>query len=436
MTRPFVSVTLEGPDDGGDFGRNTPGTATGGIQEAIDYAHANLRDVYIWGGRGGVHEGVGTSGNVYHLEETVRVPWSQDFRLDGGNYVMAYRPETGHAIHFDSQMNCRYKFGLVTSASADPTVAIRPETAGPDDFTVVTASVFDFSCVVCNHPEATGLLLDSSKGQIINSTFFAEETNTRGTGVHLSDGDGKGFNLSNNHMTIPYGNQYHGTGNSTGLRLGDPNSDKVLHNRLELSFHAPRAAHFDEETRRYVTVAGFVGENAVGADIFAQRNYLTLSMFGPREPGKDIVFEPSARDNTIIALSLPNGVTNNARVPSNRIITNWPTGFSLETPAVPPSGEGLANRTSHAVQVIIVEPGEVSSWSLADCGSTAPRVPYNLSLVDNSAPEPPPPDAERQPDSQAIDSGFFAGQTVMLEPGDEISITYSQPPVWRWKGYN
>ena len=113
--KPYVSVTLEGPDDGGDFGRNTPGTRTGGIQEALDYAHAHSRDVWIWGGRGGVHDGVGSSHNIYTLEETLRVPWSQDFRLDGGNYLLSYTGESGHAIHFDSQMNCRYKFGLVSS---------------------------------------------------------------------------------------------------------------------------------------------------------------------------------------------------------------------------------------------------------------------------------------------------------------------------------
>ena len=320
-------------------------------------------------------------------------------------------------------MNCRYKFGLITSASEDSAVAIRPESEGPDDFVVVTVSVFDFSCIVCNHPEATGLLLDSSKGQVINSTVFAEETNTRGTGVHVSDGNGAGFNLSNNRMTIPYGNQYHGTGNCTGLQLGDANSTKVLHNTFDLSFHAPRAAHFDKTTRRYVAEDGFVGENAVGARIHAQRNYLTLSMFG-------------TRDNTIVAMSLPNGVTNNARVPSNRIISNWPTGFSIDTPPVPPSGETLVNRTSHAVQLIIVEPGEVSAWTITDCGSTAPRIPYNLSLVDNSASEPPPPDEEREPVSQTIENGPVAGQTMLLEPGDGVAFNYTEPPVWRWKGYH
>ena len=55
--KPYVLVTLEGPEDGGDFGPHTPGTKTSGIQEALDYAHAHCRDVFIFGGRGGVHAG-------------------------------------------------------------------------------------------------------------------------------------------------------------------------------------------------------------------------------------------------------------------------------------------------------------------------------------------------------------------------------------------
>ncbi len=177
---PFVFVTLQGPDDGGDFGPGTPGTKTGGIQEAIDHAHAICRDVYIWGGRGGLHEGKGLPDNIYRLEETLRIPWSQDFRLDGGNYLLHYTGDSGPAVHIDSQMNCRYKFGLITSNAPGPVVCIKPELPGPDDFTVITASIFDFSCVVSHHPDGVSIQLDSSTGPIINSFFFAEETNNHG----------------------------------------------------------------------------------------------------------------------------------------------------------------------------------------------------------------------------------------------------------------
>ena len=40
--KPFVTVTPNGPDDGGDFGPNTPGTQTAGIQEAINFLSSQM----------------------------------------------------------------------------------------------------------------------------------------------------------------------------------------------------------------------------------------------------------------------------------------------------------------------------------------------------------------------------------------------------------
>ncbi|MBI4551144.1 MAG: hypothetical protein HY710_02665 [Candidatus Latescibacteria bacterium] len=431
--KPYVFVTLQGPDDGGDFGPNTPGTKTSGIQEALDYAHAHCRDVYIWGGRGGMHDGEGMPYNIYTLDETLRVPWSQDFRVDGGNALFAYQKTTGHAIHIDSQMNCRYKFGLITSQSPDAAVAIKPETPGPDDFVVVTASLFDFSAVVSSHPDGVGILIDSSKGPIINSLIFAEETNTVGTGVYVTDNGGVGQWISNNRIHVPYGNQYHATGRCTGLRLGDPGSQKIVHNRFEMSFHAPRGAHFDSERKRYVIIEDFVPDDAIGADIFAQRNVLTFSLFGKRAPGQDIVFEPDSRDNTVFAFDLPNGITNKARMPTNKVVPNWTVGFDVPTPPMPASGDEVVNTNPYTMQVIILTPGAVSEWTIADAEGTAQTIPHNLSLVDNLTRPPRPIPPPRPSSAQTISAGLVAGQTFILEPGDRVSFTYTQAPTWRWK---
>ena len=61
------------------------------------------------------------------------------------------------------------------------------------------------------------------------------------------------------------------------MRLGDPGSMKIVHNRLELSFHAPCGAYFDPEKKAYVTARYFVPEEAIAAPIFAHHNALTLS---------------------------------------------------------------------------------------------------------------------------------------------------------------
>ena len=274
---------------------------------------------------------------------------------------------------------------------------------------------------------------------IVNSKIFAEETNTIKCGVHLTDNGGTGQWISNNQIEVMFGNQMHSKGDCTGLQLGEAGSAKIVHNRFDMSFHAPRGAHFDPEkenlpstAERLVTLDNFTPPNAVGADIHAQRNMLTLSFFGLRAPGSDIIFQPDARDNTVLAMTLPNGVTNNATSPTNRIIPNWPVGFDVTTPEFPASGEPLVNTTSYAVQIIILTAGEIDRWTITDAGSTPQTTPYNLSLVDNLMRPPRPLQPPRQSESETITGGLFPGQTLILKPGEQISFDYSKPATWRW----
>jgi len=43
----IITITPNGPDDGGDFGPNTPGTTSGGVNEALAYAQANGIDIIL-----------------------------------------------------------------------------------------------------------------------------------------------------------------------------------------------------------------------------------------------------------------------------------------------------------------------------------------------------------------------------------------------------
>jgi hypothetical protein len=431
---PYILVAPE--DQGGQFDPHTPGTRTSGLQEALDCAHRECRDVYIAGGRGGLHRGEGVDQNLYYLDETLRVPWSQDFRLDGGNYLLVYRPAQGSALHLDSQMNGHYRFGLVCSNSPDPVVLVRPQTSGPDDFAVFTASRLEFSAIVSAHPQGVGLQLDSSQGMIVNSRVLAEEINAAGTGLYLSDGQGQGRLLGNNQVEILYGNQYHAGDHCTGLRLGDPGSRQILDNHLSFSLHAPRGAYFDAAQKVYQTRPEYVPEQALGAQLSAQRNELRLSFYGRRAPGHDLVFEAEARENAVYTFALPNGLTSRARIPTNRVVLNHPPGFSVATPPVPPSGSWALNTTCFRVQVLITESGQVSSWTLAEAEYLPASLPHNLSLVDNLRHPPRPVPLSPPPESQTIHSFLFPGQTFVLEPGEKVQFTYSQPPVWRWKGVN
>jgi hypothetical protein len=429
----WVQVTLNGPDDGGDFGPNTKGTMTGGIQEALDYAHANFRDVYIWGGRGGLDSKRLVAENIYHLKETLRVPWSQDFRLDGGNYVLNYEKKTGTALHIDSQMSCKYKFGLIVSESKDPVVLVKPDSAGPDNFRAVVTSDFEFVAPVCMHPEGTGLLLDSSKGPVMHSRFFSTEINSYGVALRLSDNSGRGRWVANNWIHVAMGNQYHAVGDALGIKLGDKDSDQVVHNRIEMSLHAPRGAYFDYKTKTYKLPENFVPPaGSIGADIFGQRNQLSLSFYGKRAEGKDIVFEEGSRDNVVYALNLPNGYSNLAMIPNNRIVTSWDVGFDVPTPEVPASGRDVVNTTPYTIDAMILSPGKVSGWKITEPEAAPQDFPRNTTIAD-TVKGAQHPEKFAPARSQKFESGLSGGQSITLQPGDKITVTYSSPPAWRWR---
>ena len=72
--------------------------------------------------------------------------------------------------------------------------------------------------------------------------------------------------------------------------------------------------------------------------------------------------------------------------------------------------------------------------TLADCGSTAPLAPFNLSLADSLGARPAEPGPEREAGTQTVAGPLYAGQVIPLEPGDAVSLVYDAPPVWRWKG--
>jgi hypothetical protein len=403
--KPIVRVTLDGPDDGGDFGPNTPGTGTGGIQEALDYAHTYCRDVYIYGGRGGFQDIDMKGSNIYTLHETLRIPWSQDFRLDGGNYLLHYLPKTGDAVIVDSQMSCRFKFGLVVSNSEDGAgFHIMPHNEGPDKFSVITTTVFDFSAIV-TVGEAVGILLDASQGAIVQNTILSDETNTRGIGIYLTTkGSNKG--IIDNTFRVVFNQQGHASANCTNLRVGDPGVTNIRDNHFEMTLYSPRGVYLDEKLMRWIEPDGFIPpDSAMGAQIFAQNNRFDLKFYGKRSPGNDLVFEEGSRNNTVFAYNLPNGLTNRAPTSNNRVIPNWSVGFDLATPPVPGSGSVLVNTTCFLVEVMITDPGQVSAWSLFDANGT----------------------------EQAFLAGLHAGQAFSLEPGEAVKLSYGKAPGWRWR---
>jgi hypothetical protein len=299
-----IVVSPNGPEDGGDFGPKTPGTRTSGLQEALDAAKAQAKDVYVAGGSWTADK---TTPVVYQLNATLHIPWMQNFRLDSGQSVLNYTPKNGDAVVFDSQMSCSYRLGLVVSASDGATVRMQPTTAGPDRFKVITSTEFVFNALVggggawpggeaynsnldkSRRWTGTGLWLDGSEGSIDANKITVIETVGCATGLLLTGGVSRNtIEETNIHLCRDH------------IRLGGQDDARPSDNRIEA----------------FMDCQGI--ESASGARVYGSRNLLTLSArHFPQGP--QLVFEKSANDNLAIVHS--RGVTTDLSPQrSNRLI--------------------------------------------------------------------------------------------------------------------
>ncbi|MAT13778.1 MAG: hypothetical protein CMJ46_00730 [Planctomyces sp.] len=390
----FIVVTPQGPHDGGDFGPNTPETRTSGLQEAFDLAKQTTQDVYIVGGNltHGENQGV-----LYFLDETLRIPWMQDFRIDGGEYVIHYRPPSGDAVVIDSAMSCNYKFGIIASNSNGSVLRIQPTTEGPDRFKVFCCTMIQVNALVGGGGAwmggeafnndlkedhawvGTGLWLDGAIGSINDNKININEVVGCRTSMLLT---GK---CSNNWIDAPFLHL-----SETHLQLGtSEDHNGVSRNRIRATMDSQGI------------------KNGTGARVFGSSNILEITV-AAMSSRRDVVWEEPARENLVFAPNLPHGTTNNAAVPTNRVIAADSAGFRLVTPVVPASGESIVNRESIPVEVMITAPGEVTKWSLTDTHDET--LPFNVSL--------------------------HAGQSIRLMPGESLSMEYTSAPEWRWRGGN
>jgi len=170
--RPYVLLS---PTRGeGDFGPHTPGTKTAGWQEALDYCVKNSMDLYVKGGYGGQNA-------VFHISDTIRFPPAQDFRVDGGVYVINWTgPGDKDLMVIDSCMNCELHFGILVYGGTGAAMRVKPENPVPiDNFPIMVETEIHSQGMADPHPftpgerlSGSGLVFDGSKAVIVHSKFI------------------------------------------------------------------------------------------------------------------------------------------------------------------------------------------------------------------------------------------------------------------------
>jgi hypothetical protein len=345
--------------------------------------------VYIAGGSWTADK---TTPVVYHLNQTLRVPWMQNFRLDSGHCVLNYTPKTGEAVVFDSQMSCSYRFGLIVSNSSGAVVRMTPTTPGPDRFRVITSTEFVFNALVGGG--------GAWPGGEPHKTELDAAHRWVGTGLWL---DAHGGAIDANRITV-----IETVGCGLGLRLtGAVTRNTIEEANIHLCRDHVRVGGEDDATPGDNRISAFMDchgiDRSSGATVFGSRNLLTLSS-RPFVGGPDVRFGKSARQNVVIIHS-PFEAVDRSTDRTNRVIA--PGGAEkVETDVpVPASGMTCRNRASTPVEVRVIKPGRVSRWA--------------ETTADGRTTE--------------IEGPFVAGQSFTLNPGDGVRLDYTSAPTWRWK---
>ena len=330
-------------DDTGDFGPQTPGTKTAGWQEAINYCVEHARDLYVKGGWGGRTA-------IYHVADTIRIPATQDFRIDGGVYVLNWIGAADKdLLVVDSGMDCHYTFGILVYGGLGAALRIRPENPVPiDKFAVFVDSEIKASSIADPHPfqrgerkGGAGVAFDTTKAPIAHCDFYFTAILNFATCIETPHAGG---DFAHNRITCMH--LHTNADRSTLLKLGG----KSVQNTIKLGIGVDQGA-----------------TEVKGVDVFGANNVLELTTRGGFPRGNDLIFEQPADGNQV---NLIQGrkpfdpadlVTDRAAVPTNQITWTGPPA-PIRTTEVP-AGTFVYTQRLYPAAVSVIG-GEVTALSL------------------------------------------------------------------------
>ncbi|MCC6155525.1 MAG: hypothetical protein IT367_17280 [Candidatus Hydrogenedentes bacterium] len=364
-------------DDTGDFGPATPGTKTAGWQEALDYCVVNARDLYVKGGFGGRKA-------IYHIDDTIRFPAAQDFRVDGGVYVINFKgPDPAvDAVRIDSAMNCEYHLGLIVYGGKGAGLRIKPENPVPiDGFPVVIETQINSQGIADPAPftagprdAGTGLVIDASvAGVNYTKMYFASILNFKQC---VSIGGERGFYA--NEFTCEH---LHTNAHGSTLITIDRTSNA---NRFRFGIGVDQGA-----------------TDVTGIDLYGFRNTLDLASRGDGfAAGKELILRPSSEGNQINVLTqhdVLSMITDEAERPTNQL--TW---------AGPPA----------PVRTIT---GDTGTWKY-----TQRLFPATVTLTQGDAPR-----VTFRRGEDAIKLASPLGRDIQLSIGDQLVVESQSAPELR-----
>ncbi len=363
-------------DNTGDFGPQTPGTKTAGWQEALNACVKHGHDLYVKGGFGGQKA-------VYHISDTIRIPAAQDFRIDGGIYVLNWTgPGDKDMLVVDSSMNCEYHFGILVYGGTAAGMRIKPENPVPiDNFPICIESIIQCQGVADPHPfqpgerqGGTGLIFDGSKAAIVHNEFwFASVLNFR-TCIATESA------FSYNRLECPH------------LHT---NSDKgTLCTLSEGSFG---------NTIRFAIGVDQGAKDVTGVALAGRRNDLSLARRASNAPfprGRSLIFEPTSEGNQVNwidheLVDLTESITDRATNPTNQVTWAGPPLPIKKVEAT--SGNFTYTQRLYPATVRILG-GKVTNIAMVRGGTR-------------------------------LDYGKTAEQEILLSVGDELRIESEAAPV-------
>jgi hypothetical protein len=376
MAKPSFPMVVVAFDGSGDFGPETPGTKTAGWQEAIDYCVERKRDLYIKGGWGGRTA-------IYHVSDTIRIPATQDFRIDSGVYVLNWTgPADRDLLVVDSGMDCHYTFGILVYGGLGAAIRVKPENPAPiDKFAVFTDSDIRASSIADPHPfqrgerkGGAGVLFDTSKAPIVHADFRFTAVLNFATCI---DTPGSGHAFSYNRVECLH--LHTNADNSTLLSLGGKSSQ----NTLKFGIGVDQGA------------TGVKGIDISGAD-----NSLEVTTRGGFPKANEVIFEKPSQGNqvNIIHGRKPfdpvDMVTDLAAAPTNQI--TWTGG--------PPPIRTIEGKAGTYIYTQRLFPAAVKIVG----GSVS-----EIALVRGD---------------ERIDCSDAKTQQILMSVGDQLKITSESPP--------